>query len=235
MSMKDFVNTVPGENQLSSNDYLSYMGCDNPKKKILIVGNSITRHNPKEDIGWFGDWGMAASCADKDYVHILHKNLTEYYGSVSTCVAQMSTWEVAEHSVKEQVLLNNFRAAAEFGADVLVFRIGENIDVNKTSVCELEKDFAHLVSFLGGEKEGVQVLITGLFWPGPVREGILKSMAEEKGYLYVPLDDLGLDASMTAIGLFEHTGVAGHPGDLGMRHIAGRIMDKLMETERKRN
>lgn len=227
MSMKDFVNTVPGENQLSSNNYLSYITCAHPRKKILIVGNSITRHNPKEDIGWFGDWGMAASCVENDYVHILHQGLTEYYGQVSTCVAQMSAWEVAEHSMKEQVLLESFKPATDFEPDIIILRIGENIAIDKTSVQELEKDFARLVSFLGGEREGVQVVVTGLFWPRPIRENVLKNMAEQKGYLYVPLDDLGLDESMTAMGLFEHAGVAGHPGDLGMRHIAERIMEKL--------
>jgi hypothetical protein len=33
---------------------------------ILFLGNSITRHGPRPDIGWSNNWGMAATALKQD-------------------------------------------------------------------------------------------------------------------------------------------------------------------------
>ena len=43
--------------------------------KILFLGNSITRHGPSQAVGWSGDWGMAASAREKDFVHLVTSSL----------------------------------------------------------------------------------------------------------------------------------------------------------------
>ena len=43
--------------------------------RVLFVGNSITLHGPRPQIGWTNNWGMAASARDKDYVHLLQKRI----------------------------------------------------------------------------------------------------------------------------------------------------------------
>ena len=48
-------------------------------------------------------------------------------------------------------------------------------------------------------------------------------IAKEKNYPLVSLGDLGELDEMKAIGKFEHSGVAAHPGDKGMQNIADRI------------
>jgi hypothetical protein len=50
-------------------------GKDAFSESLLVVGNSLTQHGPKPDKGWSGNWGMAASSADKDFVHLLVKRL----------------------------------------------------------------------------------------------------------------------------------------------------------------
>ncbi len=46
-------------------------------KKVLILGNSITWHPPGPDLNWFGNWGMAATAADKDFLSLLTKKIKE--------------------------------------------------------------------------------------------------------------------------------------------------------------
>ena len=47
----------------------------NPKR-VLFIGNSITRHEPAPDIGWYGSWGMAASVKN-DYAHVIISKFEE--------------------------------------------------------------------------------------------------------------------------------------------------------------
>ena len=50
---------------------LNQSGSSKKKKTVLILGNSLVRHAPSPGIGWYGDWGMAASVKDSDLVHLL--------------------------------------------------------------------------------------------------------------------------------------------------------------------
>ena len=51
--------------------------------RIVFLGNSITLHGPAETVQWAGNWGMAASEQDKDYVHIMANSWTRGDGAES--------------------------------------------------------------------------------------------------------------------------------------------------------
>ena len=57
-------------------------------RKILFVGNSITRHGPNPAIGWTNNWGMAASAEAKDYVHVVQSAVAELTGAVPDIMIQ---------------------------------------------------------------------------------------------------------------------------------------------------
>ena len=90
-----------------------------------------------------------------------------------------------------------------------------------------------LEGFLVGEKKP-KTVVRGVFWPSTWKDEMMSRAAKELGVPFVKAD-FATDESMMALGLFEHTGVARHPGDKGMAAIAQIILAGLFpeETEEK--
>ena len=122
-------NTVKAVGQIDVNKFVTIYSRGG-KKKVLFFGNSITRHEPNAEIGWHGDWGMAASSKEKDYVHLIVAELDKKYGKVDYCIAQGAMWEW-EYRRTDEVLAEYYSAVKEFDADIVIIRIGENITAAK--------------------------------------------------------------------------------------------------------
>ena len=90
-----FTNTVPSKGQLRDTEFVTFTFQENAKRRVLFVGNSITRHGIAENIGWTRDCGMAASSIENDYVHIVVRELEKTYNSIDFCIAQAAEWERA--------------------------------------------------------------------------------------------------------------------------------------------
>ncbi|MBR5188437.1 MAG: hypothetical protein IKW18_08200, partial [Clostridia bacterium] len=60
-------NTVKSENQLKENEFVTFEKLENKGLRVMFLGNSITRHVIKEEIGWYSNCGMASSAKEKDY------------------------------------------------------------------------------------------------------------------------------------------------------------------------
>ncbi len=217
-------NTVSAKGQLAPTQFVTFFGNPNAALRVMYVGNSITRHSPAPGIGWSLDCGMAASSPDADYVHLLSEKVLSRRDAFF-CICQVAEWERLYRNEKETYSL--FRAAREFGADVIVFRLIENCGGRDFDSTVFRRSFSGLIDYLVGEGKP-RVLMTSSFWAHP-GDPDMKEIAEERGYPYVYLTDLGEKDEMKAIGLFAHEGVANHPGDLGMRTIAERIWEKLGE------
>ena len=62
------------------------------------------------------------------------------------------------------------------------------------------------------------------FWRNAAKARCTEEAAAEVGAIYVDAESLGDANENKALGLFTHTGVANHPGDLGMRRLADLIL-----------
>ncbi len=212
-------NTVDANNQMvNASSILSYMGNKNAPLKILVVGNSITRHGPKAEIGWERDWGMAASAPEKDYVHLLYAKLRAAGVDPYMMIRQASGWEIG---YLNEDILDKFAEERAFDADIVIYRLGENVK-KETKYAFREK----LEAFINHICPRGRVIFSTCFWKNSIVDDGIHDLAQKRGE---PCVDIVCTAEdQTALGLFEHKGVAMHPGDKGMEMIAEKIADAVL-------
>lgn len=199
-----------------------------PPRKILFLGNSITKHGPKAEIDWAGNWGMAASEEGKDYVHLVVAALAKSSGKApEVLVKNIADFERAyagyDFAAKQ-------REAIDFHADLIILAIGENVPALKTE--SEKKDFESavtgLLTALKGDRAPV-ILVRSGFWANAEKDAALRAACTTVGGNFVDIGQLGKDEANYARSErdFKHAGVANHPGDQGMAAIATAIVDAI--------
>ena len=192
-------NTVPGEGQLKDVPWLYFEDLHAKGLKILFVGNSITRHRPKPEIGWCNHWGMAASAKEKDYVHVTMDKVHELVPDAVHGLCQAGEWEL--HWPTGEEVLSRFEGVHAFDPDIILVRIVENCP---RPVYEKElfmQQYDALIRYLNPKGKAFVAVTTG-FWEHPADEAI-RQVAQNRGYALCELNDLGRDPAMKAIGLFD--------------------------------
>ncbi len=201
-------------------------------RRVLFLGNSITLHRPKADIGWDGNWGMAASSEDKDYVHLVTAALAEHNGvPPEIMVRNIATFErnYATYDVDKEM-----KDVFAFDADLVVLAIGENVPALSSD--EAKAQFkAGVMNILRGvlAKRRPLVVVRTCFWPNEAKDEMLREACQEVDGILVDAGPIGRDPANAARSErdFQHAGVAGHPGDRGMKAIADAIVKAVLERE----
>lgn len=217
-------NDVSAQGQVQKKHYIEIFD-NGGKLNVLFVGNSITRHEPKLDIGWENDWGMAASKRENDYVHVTVELLKKRFGKVNYCIANCGEWELNYY--KDEIL-SEWKAARDFRADIIIIRIGENIWQARDKFREypIEPHYEKMIEYFSFIPSA-RVILTDLFWHSKEIDETIYHVGKKKSYEVVHIGDLGEQEENMAIGQFWHSGVAGHPNDVGMKRIAERIVEKI--------
>ncbi len=194
-------------------------------QRILFVGNSLTSHGPKADIDWHGNWGMAATSLDKDYVHVVTKALATKQGT--TPVIMVKNVADFERAHVGYDIAGKFADAAAFKADLIILCIGENVAALKTPEAQskYQEQVTALLKMLRSNPKA-QIIVRSSFWANPAKDTAMRQACETVGGTFVDISALSKDEKNYARSErpYKHAGVANHPGDRGMAAIAEEIV-----------
>ena len=208
--------------------------------RVLFLGNSITLHGPSESIGWTGNWGMAASAADKDYVHLVTQSLSQQYASASTAngpqTPQIKIENIAdfERQYTDYPVEEKLQDFLRFKPDLVIVAIGENVPdlFSEESKTQFYGSVTKLLRTIQANGNPT-IVVRSCFWPNADKDAILKRATTDVSGIFVDISALSKDDSNFARSerKIEHSGVAAHPGDNGMRAIANAIIDAIKKNK----
>lgn len=198
--------------------------------RILFLGNSITLHGPAPDIGWTGDWGMAASSQEKDYVHLIVQDFVKATGKMPEI--RIRNIAEFERGLSTYVISEKLKDELQFQPDIVIVAIGENAARPESAEAkkEFSTAFSRLIETL--EKSGKPtIFVRSQFWSEEVKDELMKEVTLARKHHWVDLSKL-VDESCFARTerKIEHAGVAGHPGDKGMSVIATALFKALNDA-----
>ena len=195
--------------------------------KVLIYGNSIALHGYAPQIGWPGEWGMAASAREKDFAHLVVADLEAKRG-------ERADFRIRNLALLERNFRTNLTYFADLASDVayapdyVVIAIGENVPaLAEKDMPDYTRFLVALTQPLVASAKRPKVVMRSPFWRNAAKADCTAKAAAEVGAIYVDAGFLGDREENLALGLFEHKGVARHPGDLGMRRLADLILSGL--------
>ena len=206
-------NVVPSTNQNEKNVFLY----ENSKSKIkiLFAGNSITKHAPKVEIGWYNDCGMAASSVENDYVHLIVKKIKKNYDeNLSFAIAQMADYERQFQTMSPAEL---YKPAKDFNADIIITFFGANVskeyDAMANPKVTFGKAYNEMCDYLSNGRAKVY---HGMgFYIRDRLDEEKATVAKNRGEVFMDISDIR--SRDDSHGLFNH------PGDVGMAMIADRF------------
>ena len=198
--------------------------------KVAFLGNSITLHGVAPGIGWTNAWGMAASAAEKDYVHIVTRGIEKATGrKADVLVRNLAAFE---RGFEDWDVGKGLDDVVSFSPDYLIVALGENVRNLKVEKDKLafRKAFKGLLTPFFRGKTRPNVVVRGVFWPNADKDFQMAHVASDFAVPFVRAD-LATASGMQAKGLFQHPGVAAHPGDEGMAEIARRVLAALFPED----
>ncbi len=205
--------------------YLNKMNVD----RILYFGNSITIMAPVPSIGWYNDWGMAASAPQYDYVHVLTNDIAQAAGGTPSIMATYNA--DFEWNYNTTYDWSELQPQLDFKPTVVVVAIGENV-VPLTTQAEqtaFATAFTRLIDTFKADGNPA-IFVRSSFIADPTY-GVMQQVANAEGVTYI-------DQTWVGNNYYNHAysepyyandpGFNGHPGNQGMSVIATSLYNSMV-------
>lgn len=172
---------------------------------------------------------MAASAEKKDYVHLMLAEITQTAGrKPQSMVSNIAEFERRYETYDIAVSLKRELA---FQADLVILAIGENTPA-LTTQRSAEAFRTHVERLLRKfQQAGAStIVVRSCFWPDSTKDASLAAACRAVSGIFVNISPLIRDPANQARSerKFAHDGVAGHPGDRGMRALADALLHALL-------
>jgi len=182
-------------------------------ERFMVIGNSITRHPPREEIGWYGDWGMAASEQQKDWVHLVREELLD---SVTLRIEHCTAPSLA--GLTDELVAR----VQQENPTILVIQLGDNMPPEDATAETLREPVVSILQAAQHRK-----IVVGTWGADDIRNQLLKQAAQDGDAIYIRIDDIRSQPGAQAWDEYENAAVGWHPSDLGMALIADRVLAAL--------
>ena len=160
--------------------------------RILFVGNSITVHPPVPEIGSTGSWGMAATAAEKDYVHLVVGALAKNRGTKPEFPAV--NLAAFERGYEGFDFVTALEKEAAFNANTVIVALGENAPAltSDETKAKFREAMVRLLTFLR-RNDATAVYVRSCFWPDLAKDAALKQACEQVGGTFIDISALSKD------------------------------------------
>jgi hypothetical protein len=209
--------------------------------KLLVIGNSLTRHGIAENIGWTHVSGMAATTMRYDFVHLLFYKTENLLPKRKIClrIANLADFERGYTTFDFKAI----EILAGYTPDVIVFQLGENVSFNQINTPSLfEIKYTELINCFKKDRNPI-IICTTPFFPSAQKNQIIEQVVIQTRSYLADLSHLSLlDKENYAKdekdykgnrSEWKNEGIGIHPGDYGMRNIAQELFIIINATVNK--
>lgn len=210
--------------------------------KTLFIGNSLLLGNHKETYSNYDEcFGMCASNSSSDYYYHIKQTILNKNENATFVKTSGINFEGATNTATVNNYLQSLSDLLTSDLKLVIIQLGDN--VNTEEKVNIFKDSClTLIKHIRNVLPEARVVWVGAWYSNDEKQEIMKKACYQSGTTFINIRDLRNTQNEGYVGqvityddgttsTVESSGVASHPGDLGMKAIANRILYKLGITD----